>query len=83
MILHQLMFEIFIRVCSVPVRYGTVLSYLCVFDCLLHITGTFLQVALDAIQILGGNGYINDYPTGRYLRYEKSVPIRSSTIYIN
>ena len=25
-------------------------------------------MALDAIQILGGNGYINDYPTGRYLR---------------
>jgi isovaleryl-CoA dehydrogenase len=23
------------------------------------------QVALDAIQILGGNGYINDYPAGR------------------
>ena len=23
------------------------------------------QMALDAIQILGGNGYINDYPTGR------------------
>ena len=22
------------------------------------------QMALDAIQILGGNGYINDYPTG-------------------
>lgn len=26
------------------------------------------KVALDAIQILGGNGYINDYPVGRYLR---------------
>ncbi|MFN7195479.1 MAG: acyl-CoA dehydrogenase family protein, partial [bacterium] len=26
------------------------------------------QVALDAIQLLGGNGYINDYPTGRLLR---------------
>ena len=26
------------------------------------------QVSLDAIQILGGNGYINDYPTGRFLR---------------
>jgi isovaleryl-CoA dehydrogenase len=25
------------------------------------------QVALDAIQLLGGNGYINDYPTGRLL----------------
>ena len=27
-----------------------------------------LKVCLDAIQILGGNGYINDYPTGRFLR---------------
>ncbi|KAJ1724405.1 hypothetical protein LPJ53_001305 [Coemansia erecta] len=26
------------------------------------------EVALDAIQCLGGNGYINDYPTGRILR---------------
>ena len=26
------------------------------------------KVCLDAIQILGGNGYINDYPTGRFLR---------------
>lgn len=26
------------------------------------------KVALDAIQILGGNGYINDYPAGRLLR---------------
>ncbi len=25
------------------------------------------QIALDAIQLLGGNGYINDYPTGRLL----------------
>jgi len=35
------------------------------------------QCALDAIQLLGGNGYINDYPTGRLLRdaklYEKSA----------
>jgi isovaleryl-CoA dehydrogenase len=26
------------------------------------------RVALDAVQILGGNGYINEYPTGRLLR---------------
>src|SRR5262245_19066035 len=25
------------------------------------------KIALDAVQLLGGNGYINDYPTGRYL----------------
>jgi len=27
-----------------------------------------VQVALEAIQSLGGNGYINEYPTGRILR---------------
>ena len=27
------------------------------------------QVALHAIQALGGNGYINEYNTGRILRY--------------
>ena len=26
------------------------------------------QIALDAVQLLGGNGYINDFPTGRLLR---------------
>ena len=31
------------------------------------------QICLDAIQILGGNGYINDYPTGRLLRYTNST----------
>ena len=33
------------------------------------------QVALEAIQILGGNGYINDYPVGRFLRDAKLVEI--------
>ncbi len=28
-------------------------------------------MALEAIQCLGGNGYINDYPTGRLLRDAK------------
>ncbi len=31
------------------------------------------MVALDAIQLLGGNGYINDYPTGRLLRDASST----------
>ena len=38
-----------------------------------------IQVALDAIQILGGNGYINDYPTGRYLRDAKLYEIGAGT----
>ncbi|XP_045446099.1 isovaleryl-CoA dehydrogenase, mitochondrial [Melitaea cinxia] len=37
------------------------------------------QVALDAIQILGGNGYINDYPTGRILRDAKLYEIGAGT----
>merc|ERR1711974_154170 len=37
------------------------------------------QVALDAIQILGGNGYINDSPTGRYLRDAKLYEIGAGT----
>lgn len=37
------------------------------------------QVALDAIQILGGNGYINDYSTGRLLRDAKLYEIGAGT----
>jgi len=37
------------------------------------------QVALDAVQLLGGNGYINDYPTGRYLRDAKLYEIGAGT----
>ncbi len=37
------------------------------------------EVALDAIQILGGNGYINDYPTGRLLRDAKLYEIGAGT----
>ena len=37
------------------------------------------KTALDAIQILGGNGYINDYPTGRYLRDAKLYEIGAGT----
>ena len=31
------------------------------------------RVALDAIQLLGGNGYINDYPAGRLLARRKAL----------
>jgi isovaleryl-CoA dehydrogenase len=37
------------------------------------------QMALDAIQILGGNGYINEYPTGRLLRDAKLYEIGAGT----
>ncbi len=37
------------------------------------------QCALDAIQLLGGNGYINDNPCGRYLRDAKLYEIGAGT----
>lgn len=37
------------------------------------------QVCLEAIQCLGGNGYINDYPTGRFLRDAKLYEIGAGT----
>ena len=37
------------------------------------------QMALDAIQILGGNGYMNEYPTGRLLRDAKLYEIGAGT----
>ena len=36
-------------------------------------------LALDAIQILGGNGYVNEYPTGRLLRDAKLYEIGAGT----
>ena len=36
-------------------------------------------VALDAVQLLGGNGYINDFPTGRLLRDAKLYEIGAGT----
>jgi isovaleryl-CoA dehydrogenase len=36
-------------------------------------------MALEAIQTLGGNGYINDYPTGRLLRDAKLYEIGAGT----
>jgi len=37
------------------------------------------KIALDAVQLLGGNGYINDYPTGRLLRDAKLYEIGAGT----
>jgi isovaleryl-CoA dehydrogenase len=36
-------------------------------------------MALEAIQCLGGNGYTNDYPTGRFLRDAKLYEIGAGT----
>jgi isovaleryl-CoA dehydrogenase len=37
------------------------------------------RLALDAIQLLGGNGYVNDYPAGRFLRDAKLYEIGAGT----
>ncbi|HRG17075.1 MAG TPA: acyl-CoA dehydrogenase family protein [Pseudomonadota bacterium] len=47
--------------------------------CLLHASRSAVQVTLEAIQTLGGNGYINEYPTGRLLRDAKLYEIGAGT----
>jgi isovaleryl-CoA dehydrogenase len=47
--------------------------------CILYCAESATRVALDAIQLLGGNGYINDYPTGRLLRDAKLYEIGAGT----
>ena len=47
--------------------------------CILYAAEKATQLALDAIQMLGGNGYINDYPTGRLLRDAKLMEIGAGT----
>jgi isovaleryl-CoA dehydrogenase len=48
-------------------------------SCLMHASQNAVQVALEAIQALGGNGYINEYPTGRILRDAKLYEIGAGT----
>ena len=47
--------------------------------CILYSAEKATQVALESIQALGGNGYINDYPTGRLLRDAKLYEIGAGT----
>ena len=47
--------------------------------CILYSAEKATQVALEAIQCLGGNGYINEYPTGRLLRDAKLYEIGAGT----
>jgi isovaleryl-CoA dehydrogenase len=47
--------------------------------CILLAAEKATQVALEGIQALGGNGYINDYPTGRILRDAKLYEIGAGT----
>jgi isovaleryl-CoA dehydrogenase len=47
--------------------------------CLLFSSENAVQVALEAIQALGGNGYINEFPAGRLLRDAKLYDIGAGT----
>lgn len=48
-------------------------------SCLLYCSKAAVDVSLEAIQSLGGNGYINDYPAGRLLRDAKLYEIGAGT----
>jgi isovaleryl-CoA dehydrogenase len=48
-------------------------------SCLLNASDRAVEVALQAIQALGGNGYTNDYPAGRLLRDAKLYDIGAGT----
>ena len=47
--------------------------------CLLQASTSAVSVALEAIQTLGGNGYINQYPAGRIMRDAKLYEIGAGT----
>jgi isovaleryl-CoA dehydrogenase len=47
--------------------------------CILYASESAVKVALEAIQCLGGNGYINEYPAGRLLRDAKLYDIGAGT----
>ncbi len=47
--------------------------------CILYSSEKATAMALDAIQLLGGNGYIEDYPAGRLLRDAKLYEIGAGT----
>jgi isovaleryl-CoA dehydrogenase len=46
---------------------------------ILHAAENATRVALDAIQLLGGSGYVNESPTGRLLRDAKLYEIGAGT----
>ena len=48
-------------------------------SCLLQASRSAVAVGLEAIQVLGGNGYINEYPVGRILRDAKLYEIGAGT----
>lgn len=52
------------------------MGYSCCFYSSIHILS---PPNLQAIQCLGGNGYVNEYPTGRLLRDAKLYEIGAGT----
>jgi isovaleryl-CoA dehydrogenase len=48
-------------------------------SCLLHASRSAVAVSLEAIQVLGGNGYINEFPAGRIMRDAKLYEIGAGT----
>lgn len=57
-------------------------SYRLLKDCagaILYSTERAIEVALEAMQCLGGNGYINDYPVGRILRDSRLYAVGAGT----
>jgi isovaleryl-CoA dehydrogenase len=47
--------------------------------CILFAAEQATRAALEAIQVLGGNGYVNEYPSGRLLRDAKLYEIGAGT----
>ena len=47
--------------------------------CILYASEKATAMTLEAIQVLGGNGYVNEYPTGRLLRDAKLYEIGAGT----
>ena len=45
----------------------------------LFATDTAMKVAIDAVQVLGGYGYVEDFPAERYLREAKMLQIVEGT----
>lgn len=45
----------------------------------LFASDTAMRVATDAVQVLGGYGYVRDYPVERYLREAKVLEIVEGT----
>ena len=48
-------------------------------SCLMHATEAAVDVTMEAIQALGGNGYINEFPAGRLMRDAKLYAIGAGT----